>query len=584
MELHPDGPATGIKRKLRRSHTGCQKCRQTKVKCDEAQPQCARCVRLRHHCDYSPRPRKKYTRRPKLPAVDAILSGQNSPVSAASSSQLSIRSNRDTVDSGFGDAAWATATTSRGSRVLDLSSVSPEAASVLDPLDHAALHYFRFVLPVSVDGKDPRYSGPAVIWALAEKNVMVMHSVCALAGRKMCEKPEPTPLEEAHARRCLAVEHCAEALRMLNMALEGHGRAQDLNCILAALWMMIKYEQDYGDGSGHGFRAHLRGAAAMYTGRIGNIANVLPPIRPSGTVEMQPDMAVPSPLTCQLMVWIGLVDGGAAINGLGGAFCRLLGESQHSFGRIVPSAQLDIFRALQKRADMAPFELWGPSYPQDEMVDDLQNSQLMGLQAEIGQLRYLLSYLTEEHFPDIASGSAPPGTNPRLGFEKDIHLVIRDLETRHSGIFRLSGSLDTRKMASPSQKRFAVSARHICAFFHACVLCFQRIIRGPQPPDAEQRNALREIMTLASLAHQDNGEDGMVQFGWTLFVAALESDDFIHRKWLLERIELLARRGENFRRAHNALRIAFSEQGPGDRRLAYAWLVRRPDIERFVLT
>jgi hypothetical protein len=324
----------------------------------------------------------------------------------------------------------------------------------------------------------------------------------------------------------------------------------------------------------------------MYNGRIGNVANILPPIRPTGTVETQTQTdiaAVPSPLTCQLMVWIGLVDGGAAINGLGGAFCRLLGGSQHDDGRIVPSAQLDIFRALQKRADMAPFELWGSSYPQEEMVDDLQNSQLMCLQAEIGQLRYLLSYLTEDPFPDIAAGSSS-AINPRLEFEKDILHVIRDLETRHGGIFQLAGSLDTRKMASPSQKRFAISARHVCAFFHACVLCFKRIARGSQSPDVEQRNALREITTLASLAHQDNGEDGMVQFGWTLFVAALESDDFIHRTWLLGRIELLARRGENFRRAHNALRLAMSEQGPGDRRLAYTCLVRRHDIERFVLT
>jgi hypothetical protein len=370
---------------------------------------------------------------------------------------------------------------------------------------------------------------------------------------------------------------------MLNMALEGHGRAQDLNCILGALWMMINYEQNFGDGSGHGFRAHLRGAAAMYNGRIGNIADVFSPATPTGRGETGSDGFVPSPLTCQLMVWIGFVDGGAAINGLGGAFCRLLGESRQHPGRIVPSAQLEIFRAIQKRADMAPFELWGSSYPQDEMVDDLQNSQLMGLQAEIAQLRYLLSYLTEDPFPDVNPGLSP-GADPRLAFETELQSVVRDISMQYGAIFRIASSLDTRKMASPSQKRFALSARHICAFFYASVLCFRRLIRGSQPLNEEQRQALREIMTLASLAHQDNGEDGMVQFAWALFVAALESDDFIHRTWLLERMESLARRGENFRRAHNALRVALAEQDPGDRRLDYARLVRRNDIERFVLT
>jgi hypothetical protein len=86
-----------------------------------------------------------------------------------------------------------------------------------------------------------RYSGPVLICALAEKNAMVMHLVCAFAGCEMCTKGEP-PLDEAHARRCLAVEHCVEALRLWKMALEGQGRAQNLNYILGALWMMINYE------------------------------------------------------------------------------------------------------------------------------------------------------------------------------------------------------------------------------------------------------------------------------------------------------------------------------------------------------
>jgi hypothetical protein len=55
----PSGPATpprpGTKRKITRTRTGCQTCRDRKVKCGEEKPQCLNCQRTNHVCPgYAP--------------------------------------------------------------------------------------------------------------------------------------------------------------------------------------------------------------------------------------------------------------------------------------------------------------------------------------------------------------------------------------------------------------------------------------------------------------------------------------------------------------------------------------------------
>src|SRR5438045_9555137 len=50
-----ESPTSGRKRKITRTRTGCQTCRDRKVKCGEEKPQCANCVRTNHVCPgYAP--------------------------------------------------------------------------------------------------------------------------------------------------------------------------------------------------------------------------------------------------------------------------------------------------------------------------------------------------------------------------------------------------------------------------------------------------------------------------------------------------------------------------------------------------
>ncbi|RMJ14312.1 hypothetical protein CDV36_006032 [Fusarium kuroshium] len=454
------------------------------------------------------------------------------------------------------------------------SSVSPECARVLSPLDHAVIHYFRFTLPTLVDSKPPEHSGPAIVWVLAEKDPMVMHSVCALAGRKLCER-DVFPTDEARERLSLAVEHYTASLRLLHGAVQDD-RSSDMNFILATLWLMMAYEQQFGDGCGVGLSAHLQGAASLLRGRIRqDLEGVLTRGEGDGWLQEALDIeGAVSSLTCRLIVWIALVDGGAAINGLGGSFNKLLGQCLFGQDEDSVISRLKGFNALQRRSDMVNAEVLAPLYSQGELVEDLQSSHLFCLQAESGQLRFILSELATAasvHADDLEAQTEAAGC------------AIRDVGSRYSELLRTASLLNLPETDSPSQTRFIINLRFIASLYHAAVLCFLRISNEKAALTSKQRLALREIMSLASKAHRDQGDQGMIRFAWPLFVAALESDDMIHRSWILERYDALAARSENFRRARNALHVAFREQEMNGLPIVYTEIVRRGDIDRFVI-
>jgi hypothetical protein len=65
-----EGPAMG--RSGPRSRTGCQSCKQSRVRCDETRPKCHRCERMRLSCEYvQPNPRQRRTGRSQVPTVQS---------------------------------------------------------------------------------------------------------------------------------------------------------------------------------------------------------------------------------------------------------------------------------------------------------------------------------------------------------------------------------------------------------------------------------------------------------------------------------------------------------------------------------
>lgn len=89
--------------------------------------------------------------------------------------------------------------------------------------------------------------------------------------------------------------------------------------------------------------------------------------------------------------------------------------------------------------------------------------------------------------------------------------------------------------------------------YYAVVLDFMRVTKFEQPLDDRQYHALREIMNLAYQSFKHDGDDAMIRVAWPLFIAALETDDLLHRDWVLDRFAAISKYGKNFERAHRFL-------------------------------
>lgn len=228
--------------------------------------------------------------------------------------------------------------------------------------------------------------------------------------------------------------------------------------------------------------------------------------------------------------------------------------------------------ALHKHSNVVYPDIWGSAYPQSQVLEDLASAQVLYLQAEAGQMRYMLSRLPETDDSDTSGSQSHP---------QKIAQALQDIEKRYSEYLDVACRLELPMEGL--QRRFMINIRSVVPFYYAVVLCFERIINKSAPINDKQRKCLRDIMDLACKAFNDEGEIAMSRIAWPLFIAALESDDMVHQSWILARYDALQTRGENYRRAREALQAAFSEQRLGERRISGLELVHRSGIDKFVI-
>ncbi|RBR19792.1 hypothetical protein FVER53590_13822 [Fusarium verticillioides] len=396
--------------RTQRSRGGCQTCRIKKVKCDETRPICRRCVRLELTCDYTRLPRKKYTRRvisspaASSPAnlitrTDAASTPSDSLIGRGDNSYLGEFGSGSLSDTQSADVSLPPLNTiADDGLALDLS---PDCAAILSPSDHSAIHFFRFVLPGMVGTRISMHSGPGLVWKLAQQSPMVLHMVCAVSGQTWSEKTSGSK-SDAESRRLRAIQHYRDGLQMLAVATQIPSEITCLPPVLATLWLMLLYELRFGDGCGIGVDAHLRGATSILLGRSRLTTSDSSDPRTSQIIEPENFC----PVSCRILVWLSHADGGAVLNGFGGYFNNLLGTSSVDITETEAQGRLQRVRQLQKRSVLANYDLWGRSYPQTELLEDMQCSDLSCFDAECAQLKFMVGSLAAaEHRDNVPHGS-----------------------------------------------------------------------------------------------------------------------------------------------------------------------------------
>ncbi|KAG7404890.1 Lactose permease [Fusarium oxysporum f. sp. rapae] len=415
--------------RTQRSRGGCQTCRVKKVKCDETRPICRRCIRLELTCDYTRLPRKKYTRRVIASPVASSPANLIASAEVASTPSTSFTARGDhpysgeAYSGGFGDGLLSDTqsadislpplnTISDDSLALELS---PDCAVILFPSDHSAIHFFRFVLPGMVGTRISMHSGPGLVWKLAQQSPMVLHMVCAVSGQSWSEKTTGSE-SDAEFRRLRAIQHYRDGLQMLAAATQIPSEITYLPPVLATLWLMLLYEIKFGDGCGIGFDAHLRGATSILLGRSQLASSESSENHVSHIIEAESFCSV----SCKILIWLSHADGGAVLNGFGGAFNNLLGDSSLGMSESEAQSRLERVRQLQKRSVLANYDLWGRSYPQTELLEDLQCSDLSSFDAESAQLKFMVGALAAAEYRD----NVPHAFNVLHSNSQDLYLHL----------------------------------------------------------------------------------------------------------------------------------------------------------------
>ncbi|KAL7939917.1 fungal-specific transcription factor domain-containing protein [Trichoderma chlorosporum] len=527
-------------RKKGRSKDGCYTCRIKKVKCDEGRPRCERCVRLRRLCDYVP----------KMKHNDLLAISRGYMLAVENTKSLPTWAQRAAL-----------------TRALALPTRLPEFPSSASSLnltsaDHEAIRYFRTTFARIHHTKTPDYSLFSIIFTLAQDEPMVMHALLALGGHEIEFRRNSSwdgtadydsQLVERHRNKWTPVQHYSAALGLLADAIgtADDGRQLELDPICAVLYLMLVYEQKYGDGTCSGLSNHLAGAALIVKHRCKSLSDQVFTRSWQGTPVLtrmqsqdgsrQPGLSL---FVIRLLVWIALCDSTAATFGLGGQFNDELKDIMGP----EDSSSIPGFNALHRYSNSLYRSMWGDAYPQVELLDDVENRDIFDFLCSSMQLRNIVAGLAKldaielkQHLPAAES-------------------AFREVELRYGELLEVASDIS---ISTNSSHRLVANIRAIVPVYHAAKLELLRVTRRrgiTTKSEIVLEAHITAIIDLAIQADKHQGVEGIIRVAWPLFVVALETNSVVHQRWILSRFQAMSSYSKNLERAHRFLIEALRQQ------------------------
>lgn len=530
----------GLHQKSRRSKNGCHTCRIKKVKCDEVRPRCERCLRLRRLCDYEP----------KMKHNDLLAMSRGYLLALENSKALPTWAQRAAL-----------------TRALALPTRLPEFPSSASSLnltsaDHEAIRYFRTTFARIHHTKNPDYSLFSIIFTLAQDEPMVMHALLALGGHEIEFRrssnsdgaaDHASHLVERDRNRWTPVQHYSAALGLLAdvIGTADDGRQLELDPICAALYLMLVYEQKYGDGTCSGLSNHLAGAALIVKHRCKSLLNQISKRGWQGTpvlTRMQSQNQSQEPglslFVIRLLVWIALCDTTAATFGLGGQFNSELKDimGPNDASSISGFDMLHIYSYSLYRS------MWGDTYPQVELLDDVENRDIFACLCASMQLRGIVAGLDKLDVNELRQ---------RLPAAES---AFRQVDLRYGELLEVASDISP---STDNSHRLVANIRAVIPIYHAAKLELLRVIRRNGittsieiVPEAH----ITAIIDLAIQADKHQGIEGTIRVAWPLFVVALKTNSVVHQRWILSRFQAMSSYSKNLKRAHRFLTEALRIQ------------------------
>lgn len=432
----------------------------------------------------------------------------------------------------------------------------------LDAKDHEAIHYFRTEFAKLHHTKNPEYSLISLMFNIARTEPMVMHMVVAVGHQEMDFRRHQSLANSQH----VSSHHYASALRLMADAIVPTNElSKDLDTILTALWLMLLYEQQFGDDRCRAYLSHLQGVASLLQSQSGNLLQ-LPSLK-LGSQGRAPaavrskhssDDSKISIYAARVLIWIVLLDSAAATSGVGGHVNEAILNMLLSNSTDSQMRSRDPIKAVSRlhHYSNSLYRLaWGDAYPQSELVDDVENRNVYALLGHCAYLRFLTARLANLYRQDPTSA------------REQAHEVEYSIDEVGDLFRELMEVAHELSLETDNNHRLVANMRAIVPMYYAIILDFKRLTAFDEPMDERQRYALQEIMNLCFQDCTHGGDKPNLRVAWPLFMAALETHDMLHQKFILERFETFRLYGENYDRAHRFLITAIPLQRRHGRRI-----------------
>jgi len=457
---------------------------------------------------------------------------------------------------------------------LSMPAIPATCSLLLSQGDHAAINHFRTTFATNQHTKNPQYSMISVIFQLAQRSAMLMHMAIAIAGRdstfyRMGERETGGEFDNA-------ICHYNAALRAMSETFRCNAVAPNLDVLLATLWLMVVYEQRFGDGSGNGLTQHLRGAASILRqhcsimlrdGLVGQEKSTNTQNEESPDEHGREKRILPI-FVARMIVWLSAIDAGAAAYGNGGCINSFVIHDVETW----PNSPLRGLVNMHQFSRPLYRTVWGNSYPMQERLDDIQNHDVYDLLSDCVQIRFMIAQLAK-----FCNDNFMYTEETRRNIESALSLV----KERYAEIFDLATML---KFDHTMSQRLLSNILHIVPYYHSVILELYRAGDSrPKALDKRQHGALRAVMVVAHRAYNREGDIAMLRIAWPLFIAAISTDDVVHREWLLLRFQELGRFGINYVRAYKVLRAVIEEQEKSETFVDVIRLLGSGEYAKFVI-
>ncbi len=389
------------------------------------------------------------------------------------------------------------------------------------------------------------------MFTIAEREPLVMHALLALGGHDIeSRRPgaKPNTGQLTHQHRWNHLHHYSAALGALAETLvtgsDGHSlRHLDMSC--TALYLMLLYEQKYGDAECVGLSNHLRGAAMIIrhhgqaikeqldAPRLGN-----PPALSRGV-----EAGHLSLYSARILIWISLCDATASSYGVGGpvnsALRDILAHPHYT------TAAQSIER-LHTFSNSLFRTMWAKSYPQNELLDDIENRSVYELMVCSSQARHALAELAQAD-----------GIN-RLHYLEVAMSTTKYVTTQYNELLEVASELSP---STDSSSRLVANLRSVAPHYHAVIVLLAQLagedafIYGKVDITAH----MASILSFARQILRHEGEEALMRIAWPLLVVAFGTDSEQQRNWVIARFQAMSRLGKNMERAWEVL-VAYATQ------------------------